>query len=69
MSRKYLEDVAERAASTFIQAAVAIILANQVISFDVLKAAAIAGGLAVVKAYGARFVGDPDSAGLTGSKS
>jgi hypothetical protein len=68
MTTAYAKDLLERVASTFVQSAVGIIVASGGFGVEVWKAAAVAGGLAVVKAYGARFVGNPDTAGFTGGE-
>ena len=59
-----MKDVIERAASTFVQAAVGVIVASNGFGVQVWKAAAVAGGIALAKAFAARKVGDPDSAGV-----
>lgn len=63
-TKAYLLDLAERSVSTFVQAAVAIIIASE--GFDILvwKAAAYAGLLAVIKALAARGIRNPESASL-----
>lgn len=61
-TRKFALDAAERVASTFIQAAAAVIIANQAFDVEVLKVALIAGGLAVVKVVAASRIGDSSSA-------
>lgn len=61
-SRKFYLDMAERVAWTFVQATVAVLIVNQDWSLDVLKIAATAGALAVLKAIGATRIGDSDSA-------
>lgn len=48
MKRKVI-DVADRTVATFVQAFVAIILASNVTDLTAVKAAGIAGGLAVLK--------------------
>lgn len=63
-SKAYLKDLAERAVSTFAQAAAGIIIASGGFGVLVWKAAAVAGGLAVVKALAARGTRDPESASL-----
>lgn len=63
-SKTYLLDLAERSCATFVQSAAAIILASGGFGVLVWKAAAIAGGLAVVKALAARGTHDPESASL-----
>lgn len=75
MSRTYLLDLAERAAVTFIEAFLAVILpAMTVASFSSLSslralglagaAAGIGAGLSVIKSGLAGFVGDPNTASL-----
>ena len=64
---KFQRDLLERAARTFIQAAVAVFaveVANPNVTLDSLQAATIAGlaaGLSALMAWLGRFVGDPDS--------
>lgn len=60
----YLKDLAERSIATFVQAAAGVIIASGGFGVIVWKAAAVAGGLAVVKAIAARSVKDPESASL-----
>lgn len=70
MSVTFIRDLAERAVLTFIEAWIGawLLLANHDLEnlFDpkLLGAAGTAAGLAVVKALGARKVGDPESASL-----
>ena len=61
MKNKYL-DLLERAVWTFVQAAAAVILVQQSFGVEVWKVAAVAGGLAVVKALAAFQTGDRNSA-------
>ena len=66
---RYLVDLLERAAATYIEALIGLLIASAVTTIDVstLKAAAISAipaGLAVVKAGLARFTGNDDSASL-----
>ena len=61
MKRKYL-DLLERVGWTFIQTAGGVIVASQGFGADVWKAAAVAGGISVVKCLVAMNVGDRDSA-------
>ena len=61
MKNRYL-DLLERATWTFIQAASAVILVEQNFGAAVWKVAAVAGGLAVVKALVAFQSGDRNSA-------
>lgn len=63
-TREYMLDLAERSAATFIQTALGVIVATGGFGIDVLKAALVAGGLAVAKAIVARYKGDPESASL-----
>jgi predicted transcriptional regulator len=63
-STTYLKDLAERVVATFVQAAAGIIIASGGFGVDTWKAAAVAGGLAVVKAIAARGTRDPESASL-----
>jgi len=63
-STTYLKDLAERSVSTFVQTAAGVIIATGGFGVDVWKAAAVAGGLAVVKAVAARGTGNPESASL-----
>lgn len=63
-TKTYLLDLAERSISTFVQAAAGIIIASGGFGVLVWKAAAIAGGLAVVKALAARGTRDPKNASL-----
>jgi hypothetical protein len=61
MPKKYL-DLIERVFWTFVQTAGGVIIASQGFGADVWKAAAVAGGLSVVKCLVAMNVGDRDSA-------
>lgn len=63
-SKAYMKDLLERSVSTFVQAAAGIIIASGGFGVLVWKAAAVAGGLAVVKALAARGTRDPESASL-----
>lgn len=63
-STTYLKDLAERSVATFIQAAAGVIIASGGFGVIVWKAAAVAGGLAVVKALAARGTRDPENASL-----
>lgn len=63
-TKAYLLDLAERSVATFVQAAFAYIIVSDGFGADVWKAAAIAGGFAVVKAIAARGTRDPESASL-----
>lgn len=64
---KFQRDLLERAARTFIQAAIAVFaveVANPTVTLDGLQAAAVAAlaaGLSALMAWLGRFVGDPDS--------
>lgn len=64
---KFQRDLLERAARTFIQAAIAVFaveVANPNVSVDSLQAAAIAAvsaGISALMAWLGRFVGDPDT--------
>lgn len=64
MSREFVLDVAERAISTFVQAFAAVVVARQTVDSLTLKAALVAGGLAVAKGVAARGKGDPETASL-----
>lgn len=64
MTRKKLIDLAERAAATFVQAFVAIALVSGVSDLTALKAAGVAGALAVGKfasAQAAQYLSTPDA--------
>ena len=63
-SNTYLKDLLERSLSTFVQAAAGIIIASGGFGVLVWKAAAVAGGLAVVKALAAKGRGNPENASL-----
>ena len=63
-TKTYLLDLAERSISTFVQSAAGIIIASGGFGVLVWKAAAVAGGLAVVKAFAARGAGSPENASL-----
>lgn len=64
MRREFIQDVAERAISTFVQAFAAVIVARGTLDMLALKAAAVAGALSVAKGLAARNVGTKGSAGL-----
>jgi hypothetical protein len=59
-------DVLERAACTFAQAFLAVLIATNLAVDDpsVWRAAAVAGALAVIKGFAAGLAGAPDSASL-----
>lgn len=61
MPKKYL-DLCERVFWTFVQTAGGVIIASGGFGVDVWRAAAVAGGLSVVKCLVAMNVGDRDSA-------
>lgn len=62
MQTSWTKDALERVVWTALQAGVAVIVASEGFGLDVLKTAAIAAGLSLVKAIGARGVGDSNSA-------
>lgn len=62
IDQKWLVDALERVVWTALQAGAAIIIAADAFDVEVLKAAAIAAGLAAAKAFLARAVGNPESA-------
>lgn len=62
ISKQQLIDVSERSVWTFIQTAGGVIIASQGFGVTVWKAAAIAGGLAVVKCVVALQIGKPTAA-------
>lgn len=64
MNSKFWKDLAERAAWTFGQAAAGVAIAAGGFGAEVWKAAAIAGGLSICKAFVAGQFGKPDSAAL-----
>lgn len=57
MTREQYVKIAERSAWTFVQAAGAVLIVQQQLTWLVLKAAAVAGALAVVKGLAAVRVG------------
>lgn len=61
MTKAQLFDAAERVAWTFVQALGGVIIASGGFGADVWKAAAIAGGLAAVKAIVALNIGRPNA--------
>ena len=70
MIPKYFIDLAERVGASYVYAFVTLLLTNSidVTNLDALKIAAIAcvpAALAVIKGGIARYVGNPDTAGLT----
>lgn len=71
MSVEFVKDAAERVVVTFIEAWIGawLLLADreldQLFEPKLLGAAATAAGLALLKALGARKVGDPESASLS----
>lgn len=67
-SKKFYLDLLERAVWTFAQGGAAVVIAQQAFNSLALKAALIAGGLAVVKAFVAGQFGKPDSAALPETK-
>ena len=64
MTKTQATDLVERGLWTAVQAAAAVIIANQSFGADVWKTAAIAGGLALVKCVIGLRVGDKTSASL-----
>jgi hypothetical protein len=62
MQTTWTKDAIERVVWTALQAGVAVIVASQGFGLDVIKTAAIAAGLSLVKAVGAKGIGDPNSA-------
>lgn len=70
MSNAFLLDLAERTVASYLFAFIGLLLAagTGVVAVPVLTAAAVAAipaGLSVLHGALGRFVGDPDSAGLT----
>ena len=67
MNRAYLVDAAERIAASFVLAFATAAIGVGTLDLRAVKAGAIAGVfmvLQIAKVIAARFVGDPDSAGL-----
>src|SRR3954447_27054241 len=67
MNRPYLVDAAERIVASFVLAFTTAIIGVGTLDLRAVKAGAIAGVFMVLqigKVIAARFVGDPDSAGL-----
>lgn len=62
LTKAQLLDAAERIGWTFVQSAGGVIIVSQGFGLEVWKAAAVAGGLAAVKALVAFRVGKPDAA-------
>ncbi len=62
MSLKWYRDMAERVAWTFVQGFAAVLIVEQEWDIDVLKIAATAGAIALLKAILATRIGDPESA-------
>ena len=62
MSKRWYLDMAERVAWTAAQGFAAVLIVNQEWSVDVLKIAATAAGIALLKAILATRIGDGDSA-------
>jgi hypothetical protein len=63
--RKFYFDLIERALWTFAQSAAAVLIVSQDWTPDILKIAAVAGGLAVLKAVGATRIGGDSSSAAT----